>query len=333
MPSRQTISLDELAKLPYFDCKDLGGRLVPVFPCLNDDREWEIYVFDQNTIINIKGTPVEVDYFARSADKETDIYIEFLNFITKRAYWSDVVFFIDGIRNDIHNLGASLEKIDLFFKVWKEARLQGMERDVARFVSTELEYVFTVCRSLFDLLQEVISRLWKRVKLNDTSIKKRNLPQSFRKVVLKDGQLIGPDEIKTRYGLPQQLAEFYYKAAPFFIRLRNYRDDILHSGRGFDLIFQTERGFAIKKDLEPFSSFDIWKDEDLLPNNLASLRPLVAYVITETLRTCEEFAAIMEQTIELPPDIAPGYLLFLRGHHIGSLLKMKVILEKERWWE
>jgi hypothetical protein len=50
-------------------------------------------------------------------------------------------------------------------------------------VTTEVEYFFSVCRSVFHLLQEIIARLWANIKLNDASIKKKSLKFSFNDMV------------------------------------------------------------------------------------------------------------------------------------------------------
>jgi hypothetical protein len=304
--------------------------MAPLLPCLNDDGEWELWIRGRDGLVRLQNpTLVEGDYFAKAPDKDTDIYIEFLNFITKRACWSDLAFLIDGVRDDIHNLAASLEKIDFFF----ETREQ-VHRDLSHFVSTETEYIVITCRSLFDLLQRVISKLWKRVRLYDASIQKKNsLPESFRKMVLYDDKLQNPEEIQKRHGLPEPLAQFYHETGPFFDKLRDFRVGIIHHGVGAGPIFQTRRGFAVDTTRKPFSSFDIWEGANLLPNQLGSLRLLTAHIITESLAACESFALTMQQTFELPPDIAPDYKLFLRGHHIKSLLNLKPVLEGQFWWE
>jgi len=327
MPNRGTISRDELVKLPYLDHSVWDDRLVPILPYLNENGEWEHWWPVRDGLVNIKGTPIESDYFAKCPERDTDIYFWFVDFITKRAYFPDVVFFIDCIRNDLHNLGASLGKIDLFFRVRKETGSK-----VRRYVSTETEYIFTVCRSLYDLLQEVISRLWNRVQLLDKNVKKQKLPQSFRKMVLEDNKLMDPGRIQERYRLTKELADFYSQAGPFFRTLKDFRDGIVHHGKWFELIFVTDRGFAIPQDTQPFSSFGVWRDQDLLPNDLASFRPVLAHIVTSTLNACELFTRTMQGTIQFPPDIAPDHNLYIRGPHNGALIKMKTILEGNPWW-
>ncbi len=279
-------------------------------------------------LMQLKGKPVEADYFARMPEQDTDIYLDFLNFMTQRACWTDALRYIDGIRNDIHNLGASLGKLELFHR----SSIDKHKED-RRFASTEVEYIFGVCRSLFDLLQEVIATLWQRIELSDKSIKKQQLPRSFRKMVIKDEKFLAQEAIQTRYSLPAELAAFYHRHGPFFQVLRRYRDGVVHHGKDFNSIFVTEKGFAVSADAEPFVSFGVWNDEHMLPNRLASLRPIVAHVITETLRSCEDFADVIKKIICFPPEIAPGFRLFLRGYHNRQLLAMNDVLANCSWWE
>jgi hypothetical protein len=322
------LATSELAKIPFIDSKNIGGRVLTTLTFF-EEGEWQMWFpLTSGLIRRIKGEPSEADYFARMPEKDTDIYLDFLNFMTQRACWTDAMPFIDGIRNDIHNLGASLGKIDLFHHVSSDKSIE-----VARFVSTELEYIFGVCRSLFDLLQEVIATLWQRIDLLDKSIKKRELPKSFGRVVLRDERLMTVKAIQTQLRVPAELAAFYYRHGPFFQMLRQYRNNVVHSGKDFNSIFVTEKGFAVSANVDPFASFGVWKEEHMLPNRLASLRPIIAHVITETLTACEDFARMIQKIIQFPPEIAPGFKLFIRGYHNHQLLAMKDVLTNSSWWE
>jgi len=322
-----TVKMSELSKIPFIDSKNIGGRVLTTLTFYEEDK-WQMWFALPTGLIQMKGEPAEADYFARLPEKDTDIYLDFLNFMTQRACWADVMKAIDGIRSDIHNLGASLGKLELFHHASKDK-----QREVTRFVSTEIEYIFGVCRSMFDLLQEVIATLWQRINLLDETIEKKRLPKLFTCMVTKDKKLITVEAIEAQWRVPAPLASFYHRHGPFFEVLRRYRNDVVHSGRDFKSIFVTERGFAVSADVEPFASFGVWNDEHMLPNRLASLRPVVAHVITETLRACEDFAQSIQRVIQFPPEIAPGFKLFLRGFHNRHLMDMKAVLSNCEWWE
>jgi hypothetical protein len=322
-----TITQSELTKIPFIDSKNIGGRVLTTLTFFEEGK-WHMWFPTSTKLIPIIGEPIEADYFARSAVKDTDIYLEFLNFMTQHACWADAMQFIDGIRNDIHNLGASLSKLDLFYHSFRDKHIE-----VRRFVSTELEYIFGVCRSLFDLLQEVVAALWQKTILFDKSIKKRELPKSFGDVVFHGNQLMTIEAIQAKLRVPTELATFYYRHGSFFQMLRQYRDYIIHSGKDFNSIFVTEKGFAVYANVEPFASFGVWNKEHMLPNKLASLRPVIAYIIIETLAACEDFAQMIQKVIQFPSEIAPGFKLFIRGYHNHQLLAMKDVLTNCSWWE
>ena len=140
------------------------------------------------------------------------------------------------------------------------------------------------------------------------------------------------DEIQTQFHVPAELASFYHRHGVFFQVLRQYRDKVVHSGNDFKP-FVTEKGFAVKADFEPFASFAVWNEDHMLPNRLASLRPIVAHVITETFRACEDFTQTIQKIISFPSEIAPDFKLFIRGFHNHQLLAMKDVLANCSWWE
>jgi len=322
-----TIAREELAKIPYIDAENLGGRTVTTLTFW-ENQEWHMWIVTPDGLLPMKGQPVEADYFGRERESDSDACIAFLDFMAQRACWIDPLRPIGGLSCDIHNLGASLAKIDLFFEVSKDR-----STEVTRFVLTELEYIFGVCRSIFDLLQKTIARIWNRVTPVDKSLVKKNLPDSFRGMVMRERVRMSVEEIMERWGIPQQLADYYFRQGPFFESLRSYRDQIAHHGRDLRFLFVTERGFAIRADTEPFASFSVWNDEHMLTNRLASLRPVLAHIITETLRACEEFTDVMQRFVVFPPPIAPGFTLFCRGHHTKELLQIQSILENCLWWD
>jgi hypothetical protein len=321
------IPISELAKIPFIDVKNLGARVLTTLTFFEDEK-WQIWLPTPQGLINISGIPAEADYFARTPVTNTDINQKFLDFIVQRASWADTIHFIYAIRSDIHNLGASLAKLSFFHRAVENAGGRS-----SRFVSTELEYIFGVCRSIFDLLQEIITKLWQRISLHDSSITKRELPQSFAKMALSDNKVMEVAQLQQKWRVPEKLASFYIRHANFFKVLRDYRDAILHCGADFDIIFVTEKGFAVRADTEPFASFGVWNEEHMLKNRLASLRPIIAYVITKTFNACDDFAGIISEIIRWPPEIVPGFKLYVRGFHNTELIILNDVLENCSWWD
>lgn len=182
------------------------------------------------------------------------------------------------------------------------------------------------------MLQEIIAKIWGHVQLRDVSIQKKNLPESFRKMVLSDKKPMTQNEIEERYMIPPQLASFYFNAGPFFISLRDYRDKIVHFGHEINSIFVLDTGFAVNKNVDPFKSFNLWKEEDFYGTNLASLRPVLHHIMTKTLETCDEFVKAITSCVAFPPSIIPKHNIYTRGYHTGAFTNLCNTIEEKRWW-
>lgn len=322
-----SVPRSELSKIPFIDAQNIGGRVLSTLTFYESDK-WHMWIPTPDGLLWLLGEPCEGQYFAGAPQSDLDFHVQFLDFMVQRACWPDTLSEIGGISCDIHNLGASLAKLEYFYELSKDQKTR-----VTRFVTTEVEYIFSVCRSFFDLLQKTILRIWNRVRLNDSSIVKKNLPDSFRKMVIKEEKLMSAEEIANRWSVPLVLAEYYARQGPFFEKLRSYRDQTAHHGADLRFLFVTERGFAVPRDEEPFAAFSAWNDSHMLPNRLASLRPMIAFIIMETFRSCEEFTAVIQKAVVFPSDVAPGFKLFVRGHHNQQLLSLKAILDGCLWWD
>jgi hypothetical protein len=233
-------------------------------------------------------------------------------------------------------MGTSVAKLRHFF---------GCRRTLApgsanRFSATELEYLATLTRTVFDLLQEMISIIWReKVQLLDESAEAyrrgHSLPETFSKVVLQDKQNFkSADDIERDYRLPRALAEQYANLGPFFSKLRDLRDRVVHGGSGFGVIFATERGFCVYPKTPPFSSFEGWRPEHCFNENISSVLPWIADTILRTIDACNGLMTTLASIIKLPPEIAPGYRVFVRGPHNEALAEvLKVQSGGSPWWE
>jgi len=322
------MDIKELQKTSFLKCTHYDGRVIPLQACFNDNKKWEWWIPGPEGLIKTQPTEiVEGYYFAKEPAKENDGFLAFSNFMLKRAYYNDVVIFVRGITEDFQNLGASIDKLNLFYSL---STKDGPSIST-RYISTELEYIFKVCRSLFDLLQEIIYRIWKRLKYHDKSKKTKLLKQSFAKMILHNDNILTPEEIENKFFIPTALANFYYFQAKFFKWLREYRNKIDHAGEGFKLIFFTERGFAVNIDEEPFSELDFWNDKNTLPNKLGSVRSVIAYVILNTINSLEEFTKIISSIVDMPYDISPDYSVFIRSPHISALIESNKYINEQPW--
>jgi len=330
-----SIKIEDLRKITYLDIRELGGRTVNLMP-MWDGTQWHVWLptpkgFVEGKIVDT----IEGDYVSLTPAKPSDLFIPFVHLMWQRASWPDICPLISAICDDFHNMGTSVAKLKHFFGS-RKALAPG---STGRFASTELEYLATLSRAVYDLLQEMISIIWqKKVKLLDKSAEAyrrgHKLPETFSKVVLQDKQgLRSADEIERQYGLPKQLAEQYAILAPFFLELRDVRNRIIHGGSGLGWIFDTDRGFCVNPKVPPFSSFRGWRPEHQYNENVSSVLPWIADTILQTISACNSLMSTLASIIRLPPEIAPGYYVFVRGPHNEALAEVLAVHSgASPWW-
>jgi len=195
-----------------------------------------------------------------------------------------------------------------------------------------------LARTVFDSLQEIVRIIWKTTRLLDSDAEQRHreaasLPKSFADVVLRDNKPQNADEIGERYALPPVLAQQYASIAPFFLELRKVRDRVIHGGSGVGLIYDTERGFCANPKFPPFSSFSSWQQGHYYNDNLVSIMPWVGDVILRTIDACNSLMTAFASVILLPPEIAPGYHIYVRGPHTDAVVQaLDIYKGASPWW-
>lgn len=302
------VELTKLASIPYIDVPNLQGRVISSLT-FYDAGEWRMWIAADDQLIVVKGWPEEAFYFAAQPESITDVYLQFFDFIAQRVSLPNLQEPIRGLRDDIFNLAASLAKISHLHA----ARLE-IGSGVSRMVATEVEYLCSTCRSIFDLLQEIACEIWKTTALHDSSIRKRPLKETFSKMILFHGRATEQEELAERFGLPRPLTAYYMRHAEFFLALRDFRNGIVHCGSQVQTIFSGDAGFLIHRALKPFKNLDIWRDEEKLPNELVPLFPVLGIVVHKTVIACDDFGSTLEQVIEFPSPIVPGMKFFMRGY-------------------
>lgn len=320
------VKLADLSEIPFLDLSKLEGRFVSTLNFYAEDG-WIMWVPTSKGLRKFRVELVEGLYFAKNPESKDDIYYYFLDFLVQRASFPSIEKSLSGLQDDFLNLGASLAKLDLFYR-----ERESIGGGISRMVSTEVEYIFLVCRSVFDLLQEIISRLWNTIDLVDEEVRKQPLPETFSKVIKLLGENGETGDLISKYGLPLSVAGFYARNSEFFISLREFRDNIAHRGSSVDIIFSTDRGFAVRDTLMPFVKYGVWTDEHK-QNELCSLRPAIGYVIHETFVACEDFSRTIAAIIKFPPPIAPGLRLYMRSYFNDYLVKNVKAVSESQWWD
>ena len=251
------VLMQGFAAVPYLDVSHLGDRTVNLMP-LWDGERWRQWFPVGNQLIEVKIVDTtESDYVAVVPAKPSDLFIPFVHQMWQQMSWREIVPLIRAVLIDFRNMGISVAKLRFFF----DHRDSEDSLAISRFAETEVEYLLVLTRGVFDLLQETISRVWAtHVQLHDETAETRRrgraLPETFSKIVLRDKQAPRTAmEIASHFALPELLAEQYASSTPFFCRLREARDSIVHGGSEAGHLFNTERGFCVDPRLTPFSQF------------------------------------------------------------------------------
>lgn len=330
------ITIESLKVVSYLKPEHLGdGRTVKLMP-LWDGKNWRMWIDTPVGLIEGKMLDtVEGDYVGVGAAKESDLFIPFVHLMWQRVSWPEVCPLITAISDDFHNMGTSLAKLKHFFRSQSDLP----PRSASRFAYTELEYLVMLTRTVFDLLQEIISIVWaNHVQLLDKDAesrrRSRKLPTTFSRLVLWDKhEPRSAAEIESEFGLPTPLAEEYARIASFFSQLRDLRDAVVHGGTGVGEIYVTERGFCVNPKQRPFSGFDKWRPEHYYNEKIASVLPWVADLILQTIQACNGLMTKFGQVIQLSPEIAPGYLVYVRGPHNEAVAEvLGVHSGGSPWW-
>lgn len=330
------VAVEELNKLPYLDVSALDGRTVNLMP-MWDGTDWHMWLNTEVGLIEGKIIDTaESDYVAKSAARPSDLFIPFIHIMWQQGSWSEICPLIIAISQDFHNMGTSVAKLRHFHEFRKPIGGRGAHR----FALTELEYLVTLCRTTFDLLQEMIALIWKnRVRLLDEAAeafrRAHPLPKAFSRMVLHEKERVrSATEIETQFGLPTPLAEQYARVAPFFSDLRRIRDGVVHGVSGFGMIFETERGFCINPKIRPFSTFQDWRPDHYHNENIVSVLPWIADTILKTIDACNSLMSAFGSVVKLPPPIAPGFAVFVRGYHNEALAELLAIHSGgSAWWD
>jgi hypothetical protein len=308
------IEIEEFEKIPYFE--PIGFRS-QVFRTLifYVEGKWRSWIPSGNKLVEIFMIPVEGFYFADETNEHNDIYLHFLDFFCQKATFVGIQNPLRGIEDDFFNLAASLAKLDL---LWNAKNNTTLYAGLSRMIGTEIEYIFSVCRSIFDLLQEILSKLWAMVELSDRNIAKKQLKPSFAKML--NGDSIDADYLTKTYGLPKNISDIYIKHKFFFLTLRKFRDGVIHYGSPAPSIYATENGFAVHKDFPVFANLNVWNSSHEQLNDLFLLKPAIEHVIRQTIAACDDFSNSIALVINCPPQITKNLRLYMRSPFNSYLL-------------
>ena len=310
------VSIAQLAAIPYLDAPALVGRFVPSLTFYDGDwRLWMAAGESGEMLFEMTGKPAESCYFAAEPEAPTDLFLPFLDFLAQRGNFMSLSHAFSGIHDDIFNLSGSLAKLSLL-----EQSRASVPHGLSRMAGSEVEYILMVLRSMLDLFQEGMMKLWDNVALYDDKIEKRRLKQSFADMINFKGAVSPVDEIATRFGLPMKIADCYDRARAIFEGLKRIRDNIVHHGSQPPHIFGGDGPFLIALRDNPFRNVGIWEEAEREENDLLPLLPVLEVLIYRSFEICNELSAAYLQAIQLPPPTAPSLAFFARGYFTKHLV-------------
>lgn len=333
--TRRTLPKDEIEKLFHIR-DDYDGGTIPLYPVYDpdydgdqyrdwgDDAAWYVWAAAGDELERLRGFPERSLYFGTEAESPDDIYFPFFSFYNQTALYPELVTPVERLLIDVRHISTSMSKIGLFDHLSRDGGLFP-----GQFVKSEIEYIFTTCRSMYESLQLVARHTWDNIKILDGG--KQQLPRKFSDIVLDGDDPVDIDYLKEERGLPDELAQYYVDAAEDFARIRNARDSIIHHGKAVDTVFHTKDGLAVRSGEEFFAAFDVWDETDLIENELAPLWPALAYVIQATTNALNGFVNAINKCVKFPQPIAPDHVVFLRGDSIRYLPYLSYLINVDPW--
>ena len=89
----------------------------------------------------------------------------------------------------------------------------------------------------------------------------------------------------------------------------------------------------VSPKVSPFSLFGGWRPDHYYNENIVSVLPWVADTILQTIDACNRLAGTFVSIIQVPPEIAPGYSIFVRGPYNDAIAELlKVNAGASAWW-
>lgn len=301
----------DLSEVFYLDqpASPLGIIIYPAY----SEEEKQFYTFrDDGNGKVIRVGPigiVELAFLAPNRLSDLDLSLPLADFLFQKIHVRGVHTYLDRIIDDIENLGASLGKILLL-----EKQSETLGNSLDRFVRTEIEYIYITIRSTYDLLNDIFVTIWDNVSFTDSKNRK-NLPRkSFNNLVKKKTKL-------HEYGIPSTLIRYLESEEIFFNTIRDYRNGIMHHGKGPEVIFPVDSVLHFAPSTYLFHDFGkLWMDLPQQPNGLRPLLPFLSRLIRRVLDFLNRFPTAFEGEIQTGTPIAQGYFFWVRSPHAAEIM-------------
>ncbi|SNR43064.1 hypothetical protein [Halorubrum vacuolatum] len=335
--SRGSIKKDELDRLFHFR-DNINPEELPLYPVYDpdydgeeyrdwgDESDWYIWAVQDDELTRLRGWPSENIYFGTEATSWRDVHSKFFEFYIQCAMFRDTSTLVNMLLSDLRHLSSSMAQIGLF-----DYLIQEGNSNSTHFIKTEIEYILTTCRSMYETLQKVIRNTWDRVELQDGG-GTNTLSKKFSSMALHGDDPVEVDQLTEDYGIPEEFAEYYVDAAEPFAKIRDARDSIVHHGKTVGPIFRSSSGLGVSTDDPVLHYFENeWDSEHISENKVAPLWPVLAYIIRESIRAMNKFVDSITDLVKFPEQMAPEHIVFIRGESIEYLANLNYLMETDPW--
>ncbi len=315
---------EAIAQIPYITNVPRDGRSLILLPFFDNIRnEWFQYLYTrEGKFIQMPFEDlVEGLYLARSPSDTCSDYFYFLGtFIFQHLSFNKVAKRYLQLEKTVHYFAACLEN-------YHRISLSPSYRVGSLLIEAELGYLLILVRRFYDLLQKVMKEAGALVKdiHNISRSLLHGLPDSFAEIVEYRDRTRTREEMTSRWNLPKQIADFYVAESKQFLLVRSIRVDLEHRGKSIGTIFDHPDGYAVSISPLPWCDLPIWNTSAKRPNNLGSVRAIMAYLINDALDLGSRFAKAFWGCIGTPRAIADDMKCYLRNpfsHHLVMLPAM-----------
>lgn len=311
------VQKDELSKLPYLSHIPKDGRIVPIQTYYDHaNGQWLTWIVHKGALQQLRCIDLCHGMYVSTnpVSPDTDYPMPFAEIILRHFCTPKISDRMHQASQDLINCLGYIEK---YFILLNHAR-KFKGTNASTLLQIELEGVFGIHRSYYDILQRVVNEVYERY-----SMQKVKLPYdpSFRKFVQKE-----PDELMGKYHFPAPLVQFYQEKKPLFSACRQIRDNVFHHGHSFGSIFTFDDGFAVGVDERPWNILvpivNLWPDERLRNNRLGSVLVVFALLAEDMFKTMAWLGEAILASFQEPPTAIFTSHVYLRTNFACHLHKL-----------
>lgn len=314
-----------LEEIPFITHAPRDGRDVVLQPWHDHDkREWDMY-FEARPGDFVRIAMIEYHsgiFYSTRQVVNSDVEMPLVGLVAQHLSFKGIPRLLFSLVDDFNMLCACLKKVAIF---------ASLEDDCSSLlIRSELEYLFSLVRAMYDILQKLVGKIAKLLDPQDGGSRISQMPDSFAKIVLDGDRIRSIEELECKYSLPLPLARFYHSRATIFRQVRSTRVAIEHHGKNIPEVFVTENGPGIRTSGLPlWEEIAVWSMHDIQPNGIGSVQSLAAFLADSCLDTCASLETALRAVIDrnlLPPPIVAGAKTFYRNPLAAELISLEEII-------